>query len=99
MGLVCRVSREVPYKVLKKQSCLAVFAVFIPIQAASHLTLPASLVLSAALPRRHLRLLLLDQVISGAQSSLDSLSSRCLPDGAPHCEEPGLTDRKETTVP
>lgn len=36
-------------------------------------TLPASPVVLAALPHRHLRLLLQDQVISGAQSSLDSL--------------------------
>lgn len=99
MGLICRISWEVLYKVLKKQSLQAVFAMFIPIQATSHLTLHASLILSAALPHRHLRLLLLDQAISGAQSSLDNLSSHCLPDGAPRGEDPGLTDRKETTIP
>lgn len=62
-------------------------------------TLPASTVLLAALPPRHLSLLLLDQVVSGAQLTPERLSSHWFPDGVPCHEGPGLTDRKETATP
>ena len=70
----------------------------IPIQATSHLlshTLPTSTVLSAALLHRPLSLLLLDQEISGAQFSLENLSSYCIPSRVSHHEDLGLTDRKD----
>ena len=95
---MCYVKPEVLHKDIKSKITLQRLLCSIPVQSTSHLlshTLPASTVLLAAILHRPLNLLLLDQVISGAQFSLENLSSHCIPSYVSHHEDLGLTDRKD----